>query len=127
MSMRKNKPGLADKDIELIMGNMLRYGVLLSAAIVITGAVIFLWQHGTELPDYSKFSGEPKRLIEAGSIWHTAWEGRGRSIIQLGLLVLIATPIARIVFSIIGFIIEKDILYTLITLVVLLIIIFSLC
>ena len=124
--MNGNNNKLDDKDIEVIMGNLLRYGVLLSAAIVITGAVIYLLQHGTETPHYTKFSGEPQRLIELSIIWQTALKGGGRSIIQLGLLVLIATPIARILFSIIGFAIEKDILYVMITLFVLAIIVFSL-
>lgn len=126
--MTKNKfsNSLADKDIEQIMGNLLRFGVLLSAGIVSIGAAIYLWKHGTETPHYTKFAGEPASLIEAGRIWQTAFSGSGRSIIQLGLLVLIATPVARIVFSIVGFLIEKDILYTAITLFVLTIIILSL-
>jgi len=101
------------------MGNLLRYGVLLSALIVLTGAIIYLKKRGTEIPNYSSFAGEPKRLIQFKSIWQTAMQGRGRSIIQLGLLFLIATPVARIVFSIIGFLLEKDIFYTVITLIVL--------
>ena len=117
--MNKRVQQTTDKDLEVIMGNLLRYGVLLSAVIVLTGAIIYLTQHGTSTPRYSSFSGEPKRLIQFKSIWQTALQGRGRSIIQLGLLFLIATPIARIVFSIIGFLLEKDIFYTIITLIVL--------
>ena len=120
------KTEIGDKQIEMIMGNLLRFGVLLSAIIVLAGGFIYLWQHGTSTPQYSTFAGEPKRLREIGRIWSTAFNGRGRSVIQLGLLILISTPIARILFSIIGFILEKDILYTMITLFVLLIIIVSL-
>jgi uncharacterized membrane protein len=123
--MKSSNQKFADKDIEIMMGNLLRFGVLLSAVIVLTGAVIYIWKHGGESMYYTTFSGEPKRLTEIGSIWQTAMKGSGRAIIQLGLLVLIATPIARILFSIVGFIIEKDILYTLITLFVLAVIIFS--
>ena len=117
---------IADKQIEIIMGNLLRFGVLLSAIVVLTGGFIYLWQHGTSTPQYTTFAGEPKRLTKIRQIWSTAVNGRGRSVIQLGLLILISTPIARILFSIIGFILEKDILYTIITLIVLLIIIVSL-
>ena len=108
------------------MGNLLRYGVLLSALIVVAGGSIYLWKHGAETPAYGIFEGEPKRLTQARAIWQTALGGSGRSVIQLGLLVLIATPIARILFSVIGFILEKDILYTCITLFVLAVIIISL-
>jgi uncharacterized membrane protein len=114
-----------DKDLEIIMGNLLRYGVLFSAIIVLTGAFIYLKQHAYNTPHYSSFAGEPKRLTEFRGIWQTALAGRGRSIIQLGLLFLIATPIARIIFSIVGFLLEKDILYTIITGIVLIIVLFG--
>jgi uncharacterized membrane protein len=117
---------LTDKDLEIVMGNLLRFGVLLSATIVLVGAVIYLSQHGLEYPNYNTFLGEPKGLMNISSIWKATLQGNGKSIIQLGLLVLIATPIARIVFSIFGFIVEKDFLYTSITLLVLAVIIFSL-
>jgi uncharacterized membrane protein len=120
------KHKLKDKDIEKTMGNLLRYGVLISAIIVLTGAVFYLLQHGFETPQYQKFSGEPKRITEVKEIWKTAISGRGRSIIQLGILVLIATPIARIIFSIIGYILEKDYLYIILTGTVLIIILYNL-
>jgi uncharacterized membrane protein len=124
--MEHTKQRVQDKDIEKIMGNLLRYGVILSAIIVIIGAVIYLFQHGNALPNYKEFAGEPKGITEVKKVWKTAFDGRGRSIIQLGLLVLIATPIARIIFSIIGYIFEKDYLYIIITIIVLSVILFSL-
>jgi uncharacterized membrane protein len=123
MSKRIQKPD--DKDLEIIMGNLLRYGVLLSAIIVLTGAIIYLKQHAYNEPQYTNFEGEPKRLTEFRSIWQTALQGRGRSVIQLGLLFLIATPITRIIFSIAGFLLEKDVLYTVLTLIVLTIVLFG--
>lgn len=108
------------------MGNLLRFGVLASMLVVFTGAAFYLIQHGKDAPSYRQFHGEPKRLTEVKDVWQTAMQGRGRSIIQLGLFILIATPIARIVFSVIGYILEKDYLYILITLVVLSVIIYSL-
>lgn len=123
--MSKSMKSPTDKDLEIIMGNLLRFGVALSAIIVLAGAIIYLLQHGTDSPHYSIFAGEAKRLTQVRSIWRTALQGKGRSVIQLGLLFLIATPIARIVFSVIGFVLEKDILYTVITLVVLTVVLFS--
>jgi uncharacterized membrane protein len=124
MIVQKHK--VQDRDIEKIMGNLLRYGVLTSLFVVLIGASFYLFQHGTETPSYKKFLGEPKRLSEVKQVWLSAWQGRGRSIIQLGLFILIATPIARIVFSIIGYILERDYLYIGITLIVLGVIMFSL-
>ncbi|MGZ3938857.1 MAG: DUF1634 domain-containing protein [Flavisolibacter sp.] len=119
------KHKIQDRDIENSMGSLLRYGVLTSLSVVLIGAVFYLLQHGSEAPNYNKFVGEPKRFSEIKQVWNSAWHGRGRSIIQLGLFILIATPIARIVFSIIGYILERDYLYIIITLIVLGVILFS--
>jgi uncharacterized membrane protein len=126
MNMKSGKPVYGDKKMEVLMGNMLRYGVLISALFVFSGAVMYLVQHGHEKPQYHLFSGEPHRFINLIQVFRNSIEGKARSIIQLGLLILIATPIARIVFSIIGFILEKDYLYLIITVMVLLVIIVSL-
>jgi uncharacterized membrane protein len=124
--MKRTRHKYVDKDIEVIMGNILRFGVLLSTAIVLFGSFLYFRQHGHEVPNYTRFSGEPQKLKGLTAIFEAAIKGSSRGIIQFGLLVLIATPIARIIFSIIGFVLEKDILYTLITLFVLAIILVSL-
>lgn len=123
--MRKHLHKPEDKDLELIMGNLLRYGVLFAAIIVVAGAVVYLQQHSFDRSQYTRFAGEPGRLTEYKRIWQTAFQGRGRSIIQLGLLFLIATPIARILFSIVGFVLEKDMLYTIITVIVLSVVLYG--
>jgi uncharacterized membrane protein len=122
------KPAInySDRDIETAMGNLLRLGVLLSACIVFAGGIVYMARHGQEEPAFRSFSGEPKQFTNLKMIFEYAFKGSGRAIIQVGVLVLIATPIARIIFSIIGFIKEKDILYTGITLFVLGVIIASL-
>ena len=124
--MKSGKPIYGDKKMEILMGNMLRYGVLISALFVFSGAIIYLVQHGGEKPQYKLFVGEPLRFINLKLILKNAFKVQARSIIQLGLLLLIATPIARIVFSIIGFILEKDYVYVTITTIVLLTITVSL-
>ena len=124
--MKQVKHKIQDRDIEKIMGNLLRYGVLTSLFVVLIGAVFYLSQHGSEAPSYKKFIGEPKRFSELNQVWSSAWQKRGRSIIQLGLFILIATPIARIVFSILGYILERDYLYIIITSIVLCVILYSL-
>ena len=124
--MKQEKQKIQDRDLEQLMGNLLRYGVLASLAVVLTGAVFYLLQHGGEQPSYRQFLGEPTRLTQIKQVWQTALQGRGRSIIQLGLFILIATPVARIVFSVIGYILERDWLYIIITLIVLGVILYSL-
>lgn len=122
----KTGKGFSDSNIETAMGNLLRVGVLLSAMVVLIGGAIYFIHHGHEMPSFSHFSGEPARFTHPALILKYALKGSGRAIIQLGLMILIATPVARVFFSVFGFIKEKDVLYTGITLFVLGVIIVSL-
>ncbi len=115
-----------DQRIEVIIGGLLRTGVLLAAAVVLFGAAVYLARHGTEVPDYAVFRGEPEKLKSATAIVHGALGMSGRAIIQLGLLLLIATPVARVLFSAIAFAMERDYMYVVITLIVLAILLYSL-
>jgi uncharacterized membrane protein len=115
-----------DHRIEVILGNVLRSGVVLSAAIVLWGACIYLFRHAHEPADYGIFRGEPSEFRTIPGIIQSVISGRGRGLIQLGLLVLIATPIARVAFSIVGFALERDRMYVAFTLIVLAILLYSL-
>jgi uncharacterized membrane protein len=115
-----------DRRVEEIIGNLLRAGVLLAALVVLIGAVIYLFHHGRSPANYRVFKGEPSDLRHIRGILRTAWSGNGRGIIQLGLLLLIATPIARVAFAIFGFAEEKDSMYVGFTVIVLLVLLYSL-
>jgi len=71
--MQPGKFSMEDKDIEKIMGNILRYGVLTSALIVLVGAFFYLYQHGNHLPQYREFIREPKRFTEIKDVWKTGF------------------------------------------------------
>lgn len=114
-----------DEKIDQIIGNLLRIAVILSAAFVITGAVIYLMRHGTEMPDYGVFAGVPKNLRGLREIIEAAWQIRSVGIIQLGLLLLIATPVARVLFSVFAFLIQRDYMYVVFTLIVLSVLLLS--
>jgi uncharacterized membrane protein len=115
--------GSGDPAIEKIdnfVGNLLRAGVALSGAIVFAGGLVYLVRHGSEMPAYHVFRGEPADLRTLRGIVEDAFSLRGRGIIQLGLLLLIATPIARVAYLIYAFARQGDRLYSLIALIVLL-------
>jgi len=116
----------SDQNIEDIVGNLLRAGVTTSAAVVLAGGIIYLLRHGSSHPDYHVFRGEPQDLRTLSGIFHDAFTLHGRGIIQLGLLLLIATPVARVAFSIWGFAAERDRMYVVFTSVVLVILLYSL-
>lgn len=124
------KPRASDKwtdvRVEQIMGNLLRLGVLISAAVVLLGGIMFLFKYGGRSFAYQVFRGEPSDLRHVSGILKDAAALRSRGIIQLGLLLLIATPVARVIFSIIAFALERDRTYVVITLLVLAILLFSL-
>jgi uncharacterized membrane protein len=115
-----------DKRMETFIGNLLRAGVLSSALIVAIGAAVYLVRHGHSPTSYRTFQGEPSNLRTVSGIFREALALRGRGIIQLGLLLLIATPVARVAFSIFGFAEEHDRLYVIVASIVLLILAYSL-
>jgi uncharacterized membrane protein len=124
-SAAKAGKNLQDADLEKVIGNLLRYGVLTASLIVLAGGIVYLFRHGRQFPDYHQFKGEPDKMIHPKLLWQAVLRGEGRPLIQLGLLVLIATPIARIVFSVFGYLMEKDYLYTVLTVIVLLVILWN--
>lgn len=119
----------AERDMELFIGKLLRYGVIISCIITLIGGIFYLLQQGTQMPDYSPipdgkpFLGVISDLRELYTIIPLAFNLNGAAIIQFGVCVLIATPILRVAFSIIAFLAEKDYLYVGITMLVLAIII----
>jgi len=120
------KRNWTDQRIENILGNLLRAGVLLSALVVLIGGVIYLLRHGHSPMDFRVFRGEPADLRGVRGIIRDTVALRGRGIIQLGLLLLIATPVARVAFSIFGFAEERDRMYVVFTLIVFSILLYSL-
>jgi uncharacterized membrane protein len=115
-----------DRRFEVTIGKLLRFGVLLAAAWVLAGGIHYLIQFHGGRPDYKVFRGETADLRYLREIVRGAIEFNARAFIQLGLLLLIATPVARVAFSVIGFALEKDWMYVGITLIVLALLIYSL-
>lgn len=119
-------PKWTDEKVEVIIGNLLGAGVLISALVVFCGGVIFLTYHGNSYANYRVFRGEPESLKSIPAIFRYAFQLHGGGVIQVGLLLLIATPVARVIFSVFGFAAERDRMYVVFTLIVLLILLFSL-
>jgi uncharacterized membrane protein len=115
----------SDRRIEAIIGNLLRAGVVIAATVTLIGGVIYLAYSGESLPQYHAFHGEPAELRRIQGIWSDAFSGDGLGIMQLGLLLLIATPVARVAFSLFAFAMQRDRLYVVVTLAVLGVLAFS--
>ncbi|TAM36745.1 DUF1634 domain-containing protein [bacterium] len=117
---------LTDHKMEMLIGNLLRAGVVAAASVVLLGGIIYLFRHGSALADYKVFQRGPSDLRRIGGILSNAFSGHGRGFIQLGLLLLIATPVARVMVSIFVFARKRDTLYVIVTLSVFCILIYSL-
>lgn len=117
---------LDDDRVEGLIAHLLRAGVLIAALVVIGGAVPYLSQSPRSHVNYRTFHSQPEDLKSVHGIIGTALSGDPRGIMQLGLLLLIATPIARVMFSAVAFAIEGDRMYVGFTLLVLAVLLYSL-
>jgi len=115
-----------DQYVEEMIGTLLRVGVTLAAAVVLFGGTVYLVRHGLATPQFHVFKGEPSDLRTMSGIVKDALAFRGRGLIQLGLLLLIATPLARVAFSVVAFALEGDRLYVGVALIVLTVLVYSL-
>ncbi|HEU4586990.1 MAG TPA: DUF1634 domain-containing protein [Gemmatimonadaceae bacterium] len=116
----------AQEHVEQMVGNLLRIGVLVAAAVTMAGGIAFMIHHGSLVPDYSVFRGEPEMLSTLTGIIAGAIALEPAAIIQLGIVLLIATPVARVFLTLIAFAIQRDWMYVLISAVVLALLTYSL-
>ena len=114
-----------DRRIEAILGNLLRIGVIISGSVVIIGAVLFLARHGSEIPSYHIFKPDNFNFSDFHDLFRGLTTFRSVSIMELGILLLIAIPFLRVLFSVFAFVYEKDYMYVVFTVFVLLVLIFS--
>lgn len=115
-------------DIQQLIGNTLRWGVILACLLATIGGVYYLMEHGLDpVPDYRHFdvasAAAQTNYTTLGGLWQGILHGDAASCVQVGVIVLILTPIARVVLSLFDFIVEQDWLYVSITAIVLAVII----
>jgi uncharacterized membrane protein len=108
-----------DERLARAVGALLRAGVLLAAAVVLLGLVPYLIGKGGTRHDYSVFQGEPRAMRSVPGIVRDAVVPDSLGWMQLGILLLVATPVARVFLCLVGFAIERDRLYVSVTVVVL--------
>lgn len=99
---------------------------MVSALVVLIGGILYLIQYGSQLPDYHVFRGEPSDLRSLQGILQDAFSWHSRGVIQFGILLLMATPVVRVAFSLFAFGLEGDRTYMIVTAIVLILLIYSL-
>ncbi|HEY9648936.1 MAG TPA: DUF1634 domain-containing protein [Chroococcidiopsis sp.] len=115
-----------DREFGRWLGVILKSGVWLASLVVLTGGVLYVMQHGMEPVNYHHFRGEPARLRSPVGVITAVRAGQPRGVIQLGLLILIATPIVRVAVSWLVFMKRRDIVYSVVTGLVLIGLMYSL-
>jgi uncharacterized membrane protein len=110
------------RQAELIISQVLRGGVLLSAGIILAGAILFYLRYFSVVGSPERATAFPHTLAAVGQ---GLVQGDPLAIIALGLLLLLATPVVRVAVSIVAFGLERDWRYVVITSIVLLILLTS--
>jgi uncharacterized membrane protein len=116
----------SELQFEELLSNLLKYGVIIASTVVLIGGILYLIRHGGERADYHFFQGEPSYFRSPTGVVTAVLSGSRRGMIQLGLLLLVATPIIRVVISLFIFLRQREFTYVVITLIVLTVLIYSL-
>jgi len=124
--MSRASSRFSDYEVEQFIGRLLQAGVLLAALVALVGGVLLLATHGGMVADYRVFRGEPDALRSLESIVRGAFSLESTAVVQLGLVLLIATPVVRVAFTLVAFAIQRDRMYVLVTFIVLAVLLYGL-
>lgn len=114
------------KKMQLLISSTLRIGVITASTIALIGGIYYLICHGADtIPNYHKFHGEATNLTTLKGIFAGVYQKQAENCIQLGVIILLLTPISRIILSLFDFAIQRDWLYVVITAIVLAVIILN--
>jgi uncharacterized membrane protein len=123
---RAPEPRWSEHQVEQVIGRLLQVGVLVAAAVVAVGGALLLAQYGGDRADFRTFRGDPGPLGTLAGIARGALALDSRAIVQLGLVLLIATPVARVALTLAAFVVRRDRLYVAITALVLALLLYGL-
>ena len=119
-------PRWTDHQVDQVIGRLLQIGVLIAAIVTLVGGVLYLRVHSGAAVDYSVYRGVPDGLKSLTGIVHGVLAGNRAALVQLGLVLLILTPMARVALTLGAFIVQKDRLYVMLTAIVLAVLVYGL-
>ncbi|MFI5256077.1 MAG: DUF1634 domain-containing protein [Gemmatimonadales bacterium] len=125
--MGERQPGQrwTDHQVDQVIARLLQFGVLVATVVVLLGGTLLVVRGGTVL-DLSIFHGETSAMTSVGAILRGVGAMDARAITQLGLVLLILTPIARVALTLAAFILQRDRLYVGLTAIVLVLLLIGL-
>jgi len=114
---------------EIVISMLLRIGVIASVAIVVLGMVLSFTGKGNYAETSQEFhalvSPEAEFPRSLSATAHGVADMDGPALVVLGLILLIATPVMRVAVSILAFFFQHDLVYVVITSLVLLLLLTS--
>ena len=120
---------MKDQQLQNSLAYVMLWGVLLAAVVMGAGVVWFLAAHPSLRAGDHLFTGEPQYFENPISMTPRALHldeiGHRRSLIMIGVVLLMINPLIRVAFAAFGFAVQKDRLYTLVSLIVLAVLIIS--
>ena len=120
---------MKNEEFQSALARLMLVGTLVAAAVIAVGLIWYLSAHGGEAPGVHVFSGEPKYLENPVLMVQHALQrnavGHRQSFIMIGVVLLLLNPILRVAFAVFGFAVQKDRLYSSISLFVLTVLVFS--
>jgi len=118
---QQEEPAAANvgEKVEVWLASLLRAGTLLAALVLLIAGALYLARHGQDAPGYAAFHGEPAELKSIDGILREARSGNREALVMVGLLLLIGTPIARVIGCVLAFVVDRDLTYVVVSLVVL--------
>jgi uncharacterized membrane protein len=118
-----------DTQLQNSLARVMLTGVLVAAAIMGIGLIWFVATHEGMPPGDHVFRGEPKYFENPVSMLQRALDlndvGHRRSLIMIGVVLLLINPLVRVAFAAVGFAAQRDKLYSVISLVVLVVLVLS--
>ena len=115
-----------DHEVEQIIGRLLQIGVLVAAAVVVAGGLALLAHYGGQPADFHVFRGPAAELRSVGGVVRAALALDSRAVVQLGLVLLLATPVARVALTLVAFVLQRDRMYVALTTIVLALLLYGL-
>jgi len=118
---------LSPDDFTQILAKVMLWGVLLAAGIMLVGGTIYLVGHGGDSSATRDhiFTGEPRDLRHPVDIVRAAFQDNTTALIQVGVLLLLFNPLVRVLLAMLGYAAQRDRLYTVVSFIVLLVLIYS--
>jgi uncharacterized membrane protein len=122
---QQSRTAEADRRMERLMGRLLQTGVFAAAGVVMIGGVLYLVYHGGEKAAFSRFQPRPLSVDHPAGLIRQLSHGGPSAVLDLGILILVATPICRVIFALISFAEERDRLFVAVSLLVLSMLLFG--